>query len=129
MRPFLFLPRPRLFTVQRSPQTFLRRSSTKPPSPSAPPTPTQSRISRLPARLQPYAQRFKDQPASHITAFLVLHEVTAIVPLLGLVGLFRVTDYSPTKLVKNEWLEGSLGFWERWVSFVGIQKKKTKREK
>ena len=39
--------------------------------------------------MQKYTRRLKDAPVSHVFAFLVLHELTAIVPLLGLFGLFH----------------------------------------
>ncbi|OAA65906.1 putative protein family FLILHELTA [Niveomyces insectorum RCEF 264] len=63
------------------------------PSFSAPPSAAVSRaeriLARLPPRLQKYTRRFKDAPVSHGVAFLLLHEITAIVPLLGLFGLFH----------------------------------------
>ncbi|EFX02074.1 hypothetical protein CMQ_2123 [Grosmannia clavigera kw1407] len=42
-----------------------------------------------------YTRRLRDAPVSHIVAFLILHEITAIVPLFGLFGLFHYTDYVP----------------------------------
>lgn len=39
--------------------------------------------------MQGYAGRLRSAPLSHVVAFLVLHEVTAVVPLLGLFGLFH----------------------------------------
>lgn len=49
----------------------------------------------LPAYLQRYTTGLRDAPMSHIVSFLVLHEITAIVPLVGLFGLFHYTDYVP----------------------------------
>lgn len=80
-------------------QPARRLNSTKPPSPS--PTDAaagaaskqQSRadriLSRLPRSMQGYAGRLRSAPLSHVVAFLVLHEITAVVPLLGLFGLFH----------------------------------------
>lgn len=81
-----------------------RLNSTKPPPPSAS-SPSaagaaaaaaskqQSRadriLSRLPRNMQGYAGRLRSAPLSHVVAFLVLHELTAVVPLLGLFGLFH----------------------------------------
>lgn len=81
-----------------------RLNSTKPPPPSAS-SPSaaeaaaaaaskqQSRadriLSRLPRSMQGYAGRLRSAPLSHVVAFLVLHELTAVVPLLGLFGLFH----------------------------------------
>lgn len=39
--------------------------------------------------MQGYAGRLRSAPLSHVVAFLVLHELTAVVPLLGLFGLFH----------------------------------------
>ena len=60
-----------------------RYLSTPPPAPPPQPTPksTSSILNKLPPRLRPYATRLRNAPLSHITAFLILHEVTAIVPL------------------------------------------------
>lgn len=40
-------------------------------------------LKRVPRFLRPYTTRFIGAPVSHVTAFLVLHELTAIVPLVG----------------------------------------------
>lgn len=91
----------------RSSRPARRLNSTKPPQPSSP-SPSaeasaaaaaaarnkqQSRadriLSRLPRRMQGYAGRLRSAPLSHVVAFLVLHELTAVVPLLGLFGLFH----------------------------------------
>lgn len=59
----------------------------------------QSRVASIYARLPPYLRRYttglRDAPVSHVVSFLILHEITAIVPLLGLFGLFHYTDYVP----------------------------------
>lgn len=44
---------------------------------------------------------------SHITAFLILHEITAIVPLLGLAATFHYTHWLPGWFAEGAWaLEG-----------------------
>ncbi len=52
-------------------------------------------LSKLPSSLQKYTRRLKDAPVSHVIAFLILHEITAVVPLLGLFGVFHYTNYVP----------------------------------
>lgn len=52
-------------------------------------------LSRLPASMRKYTTRLRDAPLSHVVAFLILHEFTAVVPLLGLFGLFHYTEYVP----------------------------------
>lgn len=49
--------------------------------PSAPPNKI---LQRIPKFLQPYTKQFVNAPFSHVTAFLILHELTAIVPLVGI---------------------------------------------
>ena len=58
-------------------------------------------IDRLPRRVQPYAASLRKAPVSHVIAFLVLHEITAIVPLLAFFSLFHYTAYTPTNLVSH----------------------------
>lgn len=46
--------------------------------------------------MRKYTTRLRDAPLSHVVAFLVLHEITAVAPLLGLFGLFHYcTDAVP----------------------------------
>ncbi|KAL7270303.1 hypothetical protein RUND412_006989 [Rhizina undulata] len=75
-----------------------------------PPPPQQQNVSKLeqiasklPKRLRPYANRFIDRPISHVTSFLLLHEITAIVPLGGLFWLFHYTHWTPPGL-PGEWI-------------------------
>ncbi|KAI0133232.1 hypothetical protein F4776DRAFT_148582 [Hypoxylon sp. NC0597] len=63
-----------------------------------------TRASRwVPKRLQPYLTRLRSAPFSHVAAFLVLHELTAIVPLFGLAYLFYTMDWVPTSWVLGPW--------------------------
>ncbi|KAF3771289.1 hypothetical protein M406DRAFT_247296 [Cryphonectria parasitica EP155] len=52
-------------------------------------------LARLPRSMQRYTTALRNAPVSHVAAFLVLHELTAIVPLFALFGLFHYTDYVP----------------------------------
>ncbi|KAH0606323.1 uncharacterized protein H6S33_003984 [Morchella sextelata] len=97
------------------------------PTPTPTPTPTSSAeaiASKLPKRLRPYASRFINRPVSHITSFLVLHELTAIVPLGGLVWLFHATKWTPPGM-PGEWVAAGtekFGNYVRkkgWESFKG----------
>lgn len=40
-------------------------------------------LSKVPKFMRPYTTHFIRAPVSHVTAFLILHELTAIVPLIG----------------------------------------------
>lgn len=62
----------------------------KPSPPTSPPD-----ESRLPAWAAKYAYRFKNNPASHVTSFLILHELTAVLPLPILFWFFHSFDWTP----------------------------------
>lgn len=95
--PLLRPPRLRIPHLRTPHQT--RQTSTTTPKPPAPPDPPSTRashlLSRLPPSLQKYTTRLRSAPLSHITAFLILHELTAIVPLVGLFGVFHYTQLAP----------------------------------
>ncbi|KXJ93351.1 hypothetical protein Micbo1qcDRAFT_232905 [Microdochium bolleyi] len=42
-------------------------------------------------------------PGSHIVSFLIIHEITAILPLLGFMSLFVYMDWVPTAWVAGPW--------------------------
>lgn len=73
------------------------------PSSTTPTTRADRILSKLPPPLQRYAARLRNAPLSHVVAFLVLHEITAVVPLFGLFGLFHYTPYAPTDYVTEHW--------------------------
>ncbi|KOS17080.1 Uncharacterized protein ESCO_006025 [Escovopsis weberi] len=62
--------------------------------------------SRLPRRLRPYTARLRSAPVSHVVAFLVLHELTAVVPLLGLFALFHYSSHAPVAYMTEHFGEG-----------------------
>ncbi|OAR02079.1 hypothetical protein LLEC1_06374 [Akanthomyces lecanii] len=90
-------------------QTLFRRPTLSSPARPAPvrcqstKTPATSRIdritSKLPRRLQKYTQGLRNAPVSHVVSFLILHELTAIVPLVALFALFHYTTYVPLTYV------------------------------
>ncbi|KAL2108575.1 hypothetical protein VUR80DRAFT_3625 [Thermomyces stellatus] len=82
------------------PRAYLLHSR---PSSSTPTTRAFRILSKLPAPLQGYATRLRNAPLSHVAAFLILHEITAVVPLVGLFGLFHYTPYAPTDYVTEHW--------------------------
>ncbi|KAK0291818.1 hypothetical protein LTR91_008840 [Friedmanniomyces endolithicus] len=104
------MPPLRLFLLPHLRSPAPRRSYTTGPPPPAP-----SRIARLEARLPRFLHRFtvplRNAPVSHITAFLVLHEFTAIVPLFGLAALFHYSDWLPPSISEGTWVtEGTERF-------------------
>jgi hypothetical protein len=77
----------------RIPQRF---NSSKPPDPTAK---TRARISRIldnvPRPLRKYTDGLRTAPVVHVVSFLVLHEITAVVPLVGLSYYFHATNWLP----------------------------------
>ncbi|KAI0471758.1 hypothetical protein GGR56DRAFT_677634 [Xylariaceae sp. FL0804] len=125
-RSLLFRPRPR--PRQQQPRQLRFQSTEPPPSPPPPkrPTPSSSssssadakslsRLDRilaralrflprfLSARLRPALSGLRAAPASHVAAFLVLHEATAVAPLFGLAYAFHALDWAPTSFVLGPW--------------------------
>ncbi|KAI0805902.1 hypothetical protein GGR55DRAFT_690266 [Xylaria sp. FL0064] len=78
---------------------------------SSPPPPQTHRISQiltrasrfLPQRLQTSLHNLRSAPLSHVGAFLVLHEITAILPIFGLTYTFYALDWVPTSWVLGPW--------------------------
>lgn len=91
--------------------------NSKPPNPNPNPNPNptskgaETRLSRLltrfsrflPQRLRTSLQDLRSAPLSHIGAFLLLHEVTAIASIFGLTLLFHAFDWVPTSWVVGPW--------------------------
>lgn len=50
---------------------------------------------QLPKWAAKYADRFKNNPASHVTSFLILHELTAVLPLPILFWFFHSFEWTP----------------------------------
>lgn len=69
---------------------------------------TRSRVeritSRLPGFLRQYTTPLVNAPLTHISAFLLLHELTAVVPLLGLAGIFHYTQWMPPYISEGKWV-------------------------
>lgn len=72
------------------------------------PQPPQSRFDRFNARLPRFLQRYttplRNAPVSHITAFLILHELTAVIPLFGLAATFHYTQWLPPYISEGKWV-------------------------
>ncbi|KAI0868326.1 hypothetical protein GGS24DRAFT_218497 [Hypoxylon argillaceum] len=103
-----------LSPAHQNPTTRLRSRRFQSTNPPPPPPPQTHRLTRLlktasrflPRRLQTSLQNLRSAPLSHISAFLVLHEVTAILPIFGLTYAFHALDWVPTA-----WVLGPLAAW------------------
>ncbi|KAL5355354.1 hypothetical protein BJX96DRAFT_47888 [Aspergillus floccosus] len=87
-----------------------------------PPNNAQSRLrrlnDRLPRFIRSYTTPLIGAPGTHITSFLILHELTAIVPLFGLVAAFHYGDWLPDLTSSTAFEEGTRRF-GRWLRKKG----------
>lgn len=69
---------------------------------------TRSRVVRITSRLPRFLQRYTTPlvtaPLTHISAFLLLHELTAVVPLFGLAATFHYTQWMPPFISEGKWV-------------------------
>jgi len=106
------------FNLLRLPRRFqsssplTSKASTTPKASSASQKSRIDRIlTRLPRFTQSWTNSLRNAPGSNVVAFLILHELTAIVPLVGLAGLFHWTDWLPTYLTQPLYItEGTTKF-------------------
>ncbi|KAF2208573.1 hypothetical protein CERZMDRAFT_101319 [Cercospora zeae-maydis SCOH1-5] len=115
----------RLFRSRRSlrfnSRQLVRRSeSTQNTPPAAKESARVARIeSRLPKFLRRYVVPLRNAPFSHITAFLILHEITAIVPLFGLAGVFHYTNWLPPFISEGKWVSDGVEKFGNWMRKKG----------
>ena len=69
---------------------------------------SRSRIERIMSRLPKFLQRYTvplvNAPLTHVSAFLFLHELTAVIPLLGLAAVFHYTRWMPPYISEGKWV-------------------------
>ncbi|KAE8150113.1 hypothetical protein BDV25DRAFT_155069 [Aspergillus avenaceus] len=104
-----------------SPSRQLSRRQFSTPSSSAPKD-SRSRLrslnDRLPPFLRTYTTPLLGAPGTHITSFLILHEITAIAPLFGLVAAFHYGNWLPDLSANDAFDEGTKRF-GRWLRKKG----------
>ncbi|KAF8540330.1 hypothetical protein BDD12DRAFT_880592 [Trichophaea hybrida] len=84
---------------------------------TAPPPPSPTR--KVPGKLKHYALLFADKPVSYFTSFMILHEITAIVPVAGLFWYIHSTEWTPPGVPK-ELVEKKMEFAKRWTTEWGL---------
>ncbi|CAG8002337.1 unnamed protein product [Penicillium olsonii] len=113
--------------VRGQPRTTRAFSTPNPPKTSQlKPNDSLSRLrrfnDRLPRFLRAYTTPLFGAPVTHVTSFLILHEITAILPLFGLVGAFHygawMPDLSSETGESNAFDEGAARF-GRWLKKKG----------
>ena len=101
--------RPKIYGCSR---TTLRRASSSSSNP--PPSSAFTRLlSRTPQFLRPTVSALHNAPVAHVTAFLLLHEITAVLPLFGLAGLFHYYHWLP-----QSFTEGEGGYVEKFARYA-----------
>ncbi|KAJ2112598.1 hypothetical protein GGH17_006458, partial [Coemansia sp. RSA 788] len=65
------------------------------------------------------SDRFRDRPASHITAFAVLHEITAIAPLFAV--YYALSYYQPPTIFPIRVLEEGNRYINKLREYVGLE--------
>lgn len=124
-RPSAFL---RQFRLQGARPRPPRRNLSSPPSPPAQSTPNDARSrlrrfnDRLPRFLRAYTTPLLGAPITHVSSFLILHEITAVLPLFGLVAAFHYGAWMPDLTSgfgdSNAFDEGAARF-GRWLRKKG----------
>ncbi|KAH8591034.1 hypothetical protein B0O99DRAFT_520340 [Bisporella sp. PMI_857] len=61
-------------------------------------------LNRLPRFLHPYTSSLRNAPATNIVAFLILHEITAVLPLVGLAGAFHYFEWLPKEFTEAKYI-------------------------
>jgi Hypothetical protein FLILHELTA len=106
LRPRLHNKRQKASLKSLSRKPFSRRATTSAQSPTPPPQSDriQSILRRTPRFLRPTVSALHNAPVTHITAFLILHELTAIIPLFSLVGAFHYLQWLPPYFAEGKWV-------------------------
>jgi hypothetical protein len=73
----------------------------------------------VPASLRKVTAPLLNAPVSHVTSFLVLHEITAIAPLFGLAAAFHYSNWLPDGWARSETVEQGVQKWGRYLRRKG----------
>ena len=108
LRSLTWLPRRRITRLRSrrylsSHKTASEQSSARPTQGSGS-SGFQKILSRTPKFLRPTISALQNAPVTHVTAFLLLHELTAIVPLFGLAGAFHYYNWLPPYFAEGAWV-------------------------
>ena len=73
-------------------------------NPPPPPPRIQQIFRRTPKFLRPTLSALHSAPLTHVSAFLILHELTAVIPLFSLVGAFHYYQWLPPFFAEGKWV-------------------------
>ncbi|KAJ9604763.1 hypothetical protein H2200_010877 [Cladophialophora chaetospira] len=76
-------------------------------------------VERTPRFLRPSVTGLRQAPFSHIAAFFILHELTAVVPLLGLAGAFHYWHWLPPYFTDAAWISNGIEKFGRYFRKKG----------
>ena len=97
-------PSPSLSRLSHRRQAYTKPDDLKPETSEK----ARSRVVRITSRLPKFLQRYTapliNAPLTHISAFLLLHELTAVVPLFGLAATFHYTRWMPPFISEGKWV-------------------------
>ncbi|OMJ21612.1 hypothetical protein AYI70_g3373 [Smittium culicis] len=74
-----------------------------------------------------YKKRFQDKPGSHLASFIILHELTAIVPLFALFYLMQTFDFDFH--IPQEILDSGDRYISKILEYFGLENSITKGSK
>lgn len=76
-------------------------------------------IERTPRFLRPTVTGLRQAPVTHIAAFIILHEVTAVLPLFGLAGAFHYWQWLPPYFAEGAWVSAGVEKFGRYFRRKG----------
>lgn len=76
-------------------------------------------VARTPRFLRPTLTALHNAPVTHVTAFLILHEITAIIPLFGLAGAFHYYNWLPSYFAEGVWVTAGVERFGRYFKRKG----------
>lgn len=99
------------------------------PTPDPSSEKVQARFARVSARLPKFLQRYTNPlinaPFTHIVSFLVLHEITAVIPLVALFATFHYYSWTPGFVTQGKWFNDGVekfGNYFRKKGWLGSEK-------
>ncbi|KIX08987.1 uncharacterized protein Z518_00065 [Rhinocladiella mackenziei CBS 650.93] len=85
-------------------------------------------MERTPRFLRPTVTGLRNAPVSHMTAFIILHELTAVIPLFGLAGAFHYWRWLPPYFAEGEWISAGVEKFGRYFRKKGWISERDEKE-
>lgn len=78
-----------------------------------------TRFHTVPKFLRGYVDPLRRAPVTHVSSFLLLHELTAIVPLFGLAAMFHYAQWMPPFISEGKWVSDGVEMFGRYFRKKG----------